>query len=116
MKVTSVTVSSPSHLSSLSKEALYDVNFIFGNINCQNYLPSRRAWYLLENLSRHLADPNQCPADQYLNRAYHERQNHKYRCRRTFKRYILENVSFLMTVLLTFVIASEVLECKFWSY
>ena len=34
---------------------------------------------------------------------------------RTFKRYILENVSFIKTVLLTFVIALEVLERKFWS-
>ena len=34
---------------------------------------------------------------------------------RTFKRDILENVSFIETILLTFVIALEVLECKFWS-
>ena len=35
---------------------------------------------------------------------------------RTFKRDILENVSFVKTVLLTSVIALKVLECKFWSY
>jgi hypothetical protein len=35
--------------------------------------------------------------------------------RRIFKRYILENVSFMKTVLLTFVVVLEVLEYKFWS-
>ena len=34
---------------------------------------------------------------------------------RTFKRSVLENISFIENGLLTFVIALKVLECKFWS-